>query len=342
MRSIPKSWLVGGVILITAIGYADVPSEVGSNGRNLIEFFKKAIASPPDIEQFIGSQEALEVLDNFGAPLQLVVPKINRQGIPTMSVSGARAGTNYFTITKYGTNDANVSIVGNDGLGPYQINVNTITYAAAEKHERLDPVTSGEKVFRARISQYLNMGLSDVIPGSVSWTGNELEAVRDGGIPLYGHLQVSHEVPVRLELSNEKEGRPFKAITYVYPSPLKSLSGFPERIEISRYSNGFHPIVAVTLSSIKLAGRPLDVNFFDRSKFITPQITYTNIYSNGDLYTVASGTLLKVGTDISRNETGNGIGNPKRRTWILVCMMAISAIPIMMLFFKFTKRAPSN
>ena len=127
--------------------------------------------------------------------------------------------------------------------------------------------------------QFLDMGISEIDPESVKWTGDTFSATLDNGYPRYGKLSISNGPSFKLEISVTKDSLPYKMVEYTCPNSSASLGGFPSRMRISDGSDGkWKPVGEVTFYSVDLARRPLSENYFFSAQFVGINIAYTNIY----------------------------------------------------------------
>jgi hypothetical protein len=155
-----------------------------SSEKDLVEFFKSAITSPPDIEHFAAIQRTLR---ERKLPPGVRVPIPNPTSRPPQFFGGARSGKNYFlreiSATNALMNGAGSRLVaGRKGSKTYHFNLNTMTYTSDPSDSPSpNPLVASGEGFYAIVSQFLNMGLADIQAGSVSWNGNEFSAVREGG-----------------------------------------------------------------------------------------------------------------------------------------------------------------
>jgi hypothetical protein len=153
---------------------------------------------------------------------------------------------------------------------------------------------------------------------------------------VYGHLELSNNLPSTLSFSANRGGPSFKACTYLYPDPPSALSGFPSRIVISvLFEDGLHPFLELSLLEITLAKQELSEAFFSDTKFITTNILYTNIFSNGVLMAVLpGGKVVKAPTPASQMETGHRHGAHKAIAIICVCGTTVGFLLISLRFRK--------
>ncbi|HTV42419.1 MAG TPA: hypothetical protein VMF08_17760, partial [Candidatus Sulfotelmatobacter sp.] len=169
---------------------------------------------------------------------------------------------------------------GRSGTVEYQCSQNAISYGFGS-----NALTEGIEVYYTMTRQFLDMGLAETEPESVKWQGDTFTATNRNGAFQYGELSISNGLPSRLEIAAAKGSSPYKVIDYTYPNPPSSFDGFPAKMVISGESDGaFIPEVEMQFYSIHLAARPLPNNFFAATRFLTPNIVYTNIFSNSDVY----------------------------------------------------------
>jgi len=308
---------------------------------DLVAFFKRAISSPPDVEHFTVIQRTLRER-KMPPGVQLRIP--SPTSVPPQFFEGARSGTNYFLRQISETNALiNVAgsgqVAGRRGSNTYHFSLNSLTYTY-DKSDSVSPnplVVSGEAYYSI-VSQFLNMGLAAIQPGTITWNGYDFNAVRDGGSPVYGHLELSNGCPSVLSVSSKKGGTPFKSYTYVYPNPPLALAGFPERIFVSViFEDGLHPFLELTMLEIRLAEYKLPEAFFSETRFITTNITYTNTFTNGELMSVLpGGKLVKANGSASQTSYDTQTAHGMQRAIVFTCIFAVT-IGALLISLRFRK-----
>jgi len=266
----------GTAILLTSglVAVAVSGDKTQHTPKDLTAFFKQAISSPPDVEYFIAGVHPL------GDP-----PIINGRKLVQKEYfaffDGARAGTNFFLRGIANTNSPAMlhrggSINGRAGSTHYYFTANSVSYMIGTNI--MNRINASE--FRTT-RQFLNMGLAEIEPGSVVWSGSEFTAVNNNGEARYGVLEVLNNLPHTLTIRTEKDSPPLTTIEYTYPNPPNAGAGFPTRMVMtSQTKEGLKPSVEVVLHSVHLAPRPLTVDFFSEAQFKTAGIVATTRYSN--------------------------------------------------------------
>ncbi len=252
-------------MLVTTNAFA---GDLTNSPGDPVAFFKQAISAPPDVEEFN-------------------VREYGFIGKASCRFTGARAGENYFLQAFSDTNGANalaaprrLSAAGRSGATQYEFSQNAVSFAFGS-----NGFTAVLGVEFNTTRQILDMGLGEVEPESVKWDGDTFTASNFFGRFEYGELNVSNGLPSRLEISAAKGSPPYKEIDYTYPDPPSSFNGFPAKISILHESDGaLIPEVEMQFDSVQLSAEPLPDNFFAAAQFVTPNILYTNIYSNSDVY----------------------------------------------------------
>ena len=287
--------MTGGLVTVALSGEKaqQVPADA-------VSFFKQAIGSPPDIDSFVVGQRSLKPLEDLVQLAQLVAqrpgaeitpnPQENLQKAKEMQLekfyAGARAGADYYLRYISSPSTPNIPaenlsiIIGRAGSVLYQVGRNNVSYG------------SGTNAFVANVNalfglvrQFLDMGLGDVEPESVVWTGNQFTARNRFGKTRYGELEVSNNLPNVLMVSEQKNSPAFTMVQYHYPNPPASLGGFPAKMTIFDVSKGeYKPNLEITLYSIHVADRRLPQGFFSDDQFKTAQIIYTNAYINSEVW----------------------------------------------------------
>jgi len=165
--------------------------------NDLVAFFKQAISSPPDIEEFIAGQRSSPSSDEI-ASLERIFGK---QAVSQMATNtptfqffqGARAGNNYYLRQIPNSNSPNMLapsgfIAGRAGANVYQFTKDSVAYGLGTNGF----VTSVNSFFYL-LCEFLNMGLGDIKPDSVVWSDNHFTAMSYNGVPRYGHLNISNQ-----------------------------------------------------------------------------------------------------------------------------------------------------
>jgi hypothetical protein len=293
-------------------------------GRNedIVSFFRQAIISPPDVEEFIVGQRELQ---SSIAPTNSYV-----------YFKGARAGTNFYlwtftnTNADFGTN-ARAIIVGRSGATPYSVNGKLAVYGFGS-----NSFIENVKWEYGKIRYFLAMGIGDLVENSIKWHDNYLTATNNKGMPRYGKLVISNGLPSKLEFSKSEDSPPFKIIEYTYPVPEAVYSGYPEKIVMSSDQNGdFKPVVEMVFQSVKLAAHPLTEDFFD-PRNLAYRFQYTNVYSNSDHYVSALNNKHLVKVSESLAKTG-GYTNSRPKFVIIICFVVVTLLPVAILLIRSTK-----
>jgi hypothetical protein len=237
-----------------------------------IAFFKQAISAPPDVEEFTVREYS-----------SVTVHGLTKKS--SSRLTGARAGDNYFLQAFFDANGSNALaasrpalIVGRSGNDQYQYSQNAISYGFGS-----NGLTAVVRENLSVTRQILDMGMGDTEPDSVKWDGDTFTATNILGEFQYGKLSISNGLPSRLEISAAKGSPPDRMIEYTYPDPSSFFKGFPATISLfGEYDGELIPEVQVQFYSVKLSDEPLSDNFFAAAQFVTPNILYTNVFSNSD------------------------------------------------------------
>jgi hypothetical protein len=299
-----KSALVVGAVVLMTGGLVTValsgekPPQVPVDA---VAFFKQAISSPLDVESFIAGERNLRSIEELVQEDQLVaqMPAMKNQKPPSLQESlqrakemqseqfyaGARAGSDFYLrfISSPSTPNIpgqDVSVFGRIGSLPYQVGQNNFIYGSGTNGF----VQSIDTMFGV-VSQFLDMGLGDIDPASVVWTGNQFTALDRFGKSRYGELVVSNNLPFAIQVSKEKNSPAFKRIQYQYPNPPASLGGFPAKMTFFAPSEGeYKPELEITMYAVQIADRRLPHGFFSDEPFKTAKIIYTNAYINSEVW----------------------------------------------------------
>jgi hypothetical protein len=198
-------------------------------------------------------------------------------------VQGARAGTNFYLRILEGSDTPGkptLRINGRAGSTGYEFTGNAIEYAFGSN--TMTAVIGSQFTY---LRQYLDMGLGEVEPGSVVWTGNQFSALTRDGATRFGEFEVSNGLPCLLKVRLAKDSPPMTAIGYKYPTPPNSFGGFPCQMTFyDPTENGFTQLDEVAFYSIRIASKPLPPEFFNPDQFKTAEIIYTNTYSDDLIY----------------------------------------------------------
>ncbi len=234
--------VTGGLVTVALSGQK--PQQVPIDA---VAFFKQAISSPLHVDSFIAGQRSLRSLEDLAQLAQLIA-KLDDPGNKKTSDSqeslqkakkmqlenfyaGARAGSDYFlryisSPTTPQIPAENASIIGRAGTVFYQVGKNNVSYGSGT-NAFVSSVNSSFNLVR----QFLDMGLADVEPESVVWTGNQFTALNQFGKSRYGDLEISNNLPVAINVSSGKNSPIYMRIEYQYPNPPASLAGFPAKIK---------------------------------------------------------------------------------------------------------------
>jgi RNA polymerase sigma factor (sigma-70 family) len=289
-----KSALVVGTVVLMAGGLVTVALSGEKPPQapvDAVAFFKQAVASPPDIEKFVLKWT------NLLPPGSLKLPSGRTIHLNSkfQYLEGALSGTNFYLHAlpdpdlPIGPNSVN-TFLARSGSSEYAIGGHGITYGTGE-----NGLTQGVKNQYRSVCQYLCMEAGGIEPGTVKWDGNDFTAKNVSGDDMIGSLQISNNLPFRLELRIANEPLPYEAIEYIYPTPVDSFGGYPVRYLIaSRVHGRLKPVAEAEFKSVLISAQRLDASFFSKTRFDV-QLTYTNMYSNSDLYaSKPNGKLVKI------------------------------------------------
>ncbi len=294
---------IGTVVLMTAglvtVALSGVkPQQVPVDA---VAFFKQAISSPLDVGSFIAGQRSLSPIEELVQQEQFVaqMPAMRNQKKPDLQeilqrakemqsehfYAGARAGSDFYWRSISSPNTPNipaqhVSVFGRTGSVRYQVGQNNVSYGSGTNAF----VASVDATF-GFVRQLLDMGLGEIEPESVAWTGNQFTALNRGGNSEYGELEVSNNLPFAIKVSEQKNSQVFKRIEYQYPNPPASFRGFPAKMTIFHVSEGeYKPELEITLYAVHIADTRLSHDFFSDEQFKTVETIYTNAYINSEVW----------------------------------------------------------
>jgi hypothetical protein len=288
--------MTGGLVTVALSGQKPQPMPVDA-----VAFFKQAISSPPDVDSFIAGGRSLRSIEELVQQNQFVAQRLAMENKNTPSLqeslqiakemrseqfyAGARAGSDFYWRSISSPNTPNipgqdVSVFGRAGSLTYQVGENNVSYGSGTNAF----VESMDSMFGV-VRQFLDMGLGEVDPESVVWTGNQFTALTRFGKSVYGELVVSNNLPFAIMVSQQKNSPVFKTIQYQYPNPPASLGGFPVKMTIFGVSEGeYKPELEITLYAVHMADRRLPHGFFSDEQFKTDKIIYTNAYINSEVW----------------------------------------------------------
>lgn len=263
---------------------------------DFVSFFKQAVKSPPDVAFFQAKKH-----DFFPPKLPPgLLPAGVKVGPPIELFEGGRSSSNFFygnAVTSQSSDtDAIFRVIaGREGTNIYEFSGNSLSYGIGN-----NAVRDNVNFAFSSVSYLLNLGIGDIVPESVTWTGNHFSAKSIDGSTRYGELTLSNGFPRTLMISLAKGSSPLHASEYTYPDPPDALSGFPSTIRLSVWDGeNLIPNVQIEFSSVRLAPGPLPDSFFDASNFTRSNITFTNVYSNATLLVRVTqgpntGTIVRV------------------------------------------------
>ena len=264
-------------LLICALCVGAIPHVRADTSGEVVEFFKEAVKSPPDIESF----EASSITLRDRMPARLRPKGVTNNSSQIQIYEGARATTNFYlrNLSSYER-----MIAGRVEATAYNVASNAVAFGL----EAVDPAkpATGDRISQASESayqltaQFCQMGLGDLNPRSVSWMGNEFVGANMSGRSQYGSLELSNNLPCSLAIRWRKEEAPFKVINYIYPENIFELGGFPKKVIISvLFEDGLHPFLELGYLNVHLAKHPLPADYFAPSKFIATNTVYTNTWA---------------------------------------------------------------
>ena len=292
--------VIGGIVTVALSG--EKPQQVPVDA---VAFFKQAVSSPPDVDSFVIGQRNVRPLGDMVQLAQLIAqhspqrPGVENTNTPNPQESlqkakdmqseqfyaGARAGSDFYLRYISSPNTPNIpaayaSIIGRAGSVFYLVGKNDVTYGSGKNAF----VTSVDVQF-SLVRTFLDMGLADVEPGSVVWTGNQFTALNHSGKTRFGELEVSNNLPYVLTIAERNNSPVFTKVEYQYPDPPGLLGGFPLKMTtFSASGSEFTPNLEITLYSIHIASSRLPHDFFSDAQFKTAENIYTNAYINSEVW----------------------------------------------------------
>jgi hypothetical protein len=318
-------------VLWTFIALIAFPDTLTNVPGDPVDLFRNAISSPPDVESFIAGERCLikpEQLPNG-------LPADQKESIlAAMQMwqyyQGSRAGSNYFlraiesanspdTVAKSGL------IAGRAGDKAYQFSLNSISYAKGT-----NATTANVNNLFFLVRQFLNMGLAEIEPESVVWSGNQFRALNYDRVPRYGRLELSNGLPSRLLISIQKESPPIKIVEYTYPGQSTFPGGYPSAIRIS---GGDGPSVEIIVQSVQIAAQRLAEDFFSEAKFKGTNITHVNIFSNNvTLVSDKQGKMIKLPKNLVKGEAYPQLHSDFEKRLIVFGMFAVTSVGPLFIF----------
>ena len=314
--------------------------------NDFVSFFKQAIASPPDIAEFVAAER--DHIDENELPKG--IPPSAKQSFLAASDTwhyyrGARGGSNYFLRQIERPNSSNTLnesgfIVGHAGPTAYEFSSNTVSYGIGT-----NAMVSGIQSLSGLIREFLNMGMAEIDTTSLAWNGNNFRALNINGLTRFGKLEVSNNLPYRLAISTEKDSAPSTVINYKYLNRRESVGMYPSTIDIS-YPDEKDLKIEICLHSIQIANQRLSEDFFSDPQFKGQNITHTNIHSNDVMLVFTKkGKMIAVPKRLER-----GIGNPqistlsnRRRTvWTVFAAVSLAFFIIFGWFRKIQSQYAGN
>jgi hypothetical protein len=325
LQSLKSVWWI--IILAGFFSFASAThsQSTTNSSEKIISFFKQAMSSPFDVEEFIGTERILHEVSLPGnsKPFQP----------PVITYRGSRSGSNFFLVSFSGTNQLRQSVAGRRDAETYTVNKNTLNRSigpGTPQSPNQIPVMGN--VIYMYVCQFLNMGMSDLVPETVAWHENEFEATTAFGNRVYGMLEFSNGLPSRLTVSSGK-GAPAERIrSYVYPNPPTSLGGFPSQIIFWRRERAnWTPGSELTLMSVKMPSNALGADYFASAQFVNTNIKYLHIESNGLMYNVKTGRLVQLASPKGgvKPSTFSGKLDPSvRKTVVIIWLVVGITIPV--------------
>ncbi|MEI2727429.1 MAG: hypothetical protein V9H26_29210 [Verrucomicrobiota bacterium] len=290
--------LRSGLILLLIMSVLSLPLYTGAATDDKVETItaslKRTIQSPPAIEEFEVSCRDLR----SRIPAKLM-PTNAVDITPAVQVfTGSRSGANFFLEQK----NIPKNIVGRMETNSYNIVPNAVYFGfvgtdSTNQYAGNRISQSSEGSFRL-VTQFCQMGLGDIAPGSITWDGDSFVGLDTSGRTQYGSLEISNNVPFKLAVRWKKGEPPFKTIDFVYPEDGGEFGGFPKKVVISTlFEDGLNPFLEIVYEKVRLAPGQLPKDFFNPTKFISAEVVYTNIWSRSNLTSISPNGSVTVAID---------------------------------------------
>ncbi len=325
-------------MLICASNHADANSQTSDD---VVDFFKRAITSPPDIEEFTASSRT--VRERFSPKLALNLKHLTNTAPVTQHYRGARAGSDFYL--EYMSSPERM-VAGRLGAKAYNVGSNAV-YFGFERFDHQNPTASdrisqaSESAFQLT-SQFCHMGLGDINPGSITWSGNEFTGANSRGVTFHGHLELSNNLPSKVTLRWQKTDSPFKVVLYSYPDAIWSLSGFPAKATVLvLFGDGLQPFLELNYLHVRLAKDAIPSEHFEPARFLTTNTAFTNVWGKDTFTSISPMGTSAVSLAAINRALGVKQPVPWRRRIIFGCFVILTLmIPISLLWIRRTTKKP--
>ena len=188
----------------------------------------------------------------------------------------------------------------------------------------------------AILSSVLDMGVENLLPGSLVWSGNSFTARSTSAREVRGSLDVSDNFPQRLTVQYQGFTNSFVA-EYAYSKESHLPCGIPSRVHMALVNGpATVPRVNTTILSADIAKDGLPVEFLQPERFIESE-KQEIVFTNGSLYLTRDGVVR--GRMLSASMSSAAAPRHKMAVLIIYAVFATSTLLFIILLFIRTKKS---
>lgn len=271
--------------------------------QDTIESFKAFMQSRPAIKEVVFDRQNLVLPSFLPLPLPALQSATNVQHFQAAWQPGGfflrklRDLKDVDTPITATTSTAGLGFAGKAGRRLWHIVNTNIYYSSQEKND--DYVVAISKSDEQLLSDSLDFGGVNIVERSIRWDGDTFTANSRSGAKMYGSLEVSNGLPVRLFVGYSGSGFGYVSHYTYSPSPERRLPyGLPNTIYTASLDQKRPTPQSVTvLFSIECTNEPLLAAYFEPERFMEAEPEEI-IATNKALYVIRHGVLVKKVRDL--------------------------------------------
>lgn len=187
-----------------------------------------------------------------------------------------------------------------------------------------------EEFAHATVETVLNLGLSEIKPGSVRWRDDELQAESEAG-EVFGQLTLRAGLPAEIALRHTRDG-PVRAVVRYRYDEIFAGGTFP--VEFERYrivDDREYPEVRITLLHLDMETSPVPLALFEPLRFVPEAQDRFFIVSNDTVY---AGSIRDPKKPLQKAytaaEQARSLGvvqaDGSQRRLVVLCLLVISSL----------------
>ncbi len=264
------------------------------------EFFKNYLKNCPPVREIIFWRQSLAVPNFPGEPVPHSVTNIFRNYVGAWQTNGfflreVRDIGNPITVIGSNAFTADLLISGRNDKLWWDIINNQVTSWSETSDAKSSSVRRKAELAEGILFPVLWLGLNNLKPGTLEWSGNEFTALTTSGQILKGTLTLRDGIPENLEVYLGGAKLPSYECEYHYNDFKTNGARLPSRVLRYKSTNGVKtPSWVAEIVRIEIAREEQLPAAFSPQSFLGKEHSINYVITNGGEYKVQGNALLKL------------------------------------------------